>query len=129
MIKEFKDFIARGNVLDLAIAVIMSSSFGAIVSSLVDNILMPIIGALTAGIDFEQIKLTILGVDLGIGLFINAIIKFIIIAFVMFLIIKAFNTMKKEAPKEVVKTKACPACKENIHLDATRCPHCTTIIE
>lgn len=126
MLKEFKEFIERGNVLDLAVAVIMAGAFGAIISSLVDDILMPVIGALVAGIDFKDLVISIGSVDLGIGIFINAIINFLIIAFVMFLIIKAFNKMKKPEPEAAVVEKECPFCKTNIHLDATRCPNCTS---
>ena len=76
---------------------------------------------------FASLKLEIAGVSLGIGLFINAIIKFLIIAFVMFLIIKAFNKMKKEKPAAAPTTKECPHCKSEVHVDATRCPHCTSV--
>ena len=125
MLKEFNDFIKKGNVIDLAIAVIMAGAFGEIVGKLVDGILMPIIGAITAGIDFAAIKLNVLGVDLLVGEFLNSVIKFVIIAFVMFLIVKAFNKMKKEEVAEVT-TKECPHCKSEVHKDATRCPHCTS---
>ena len=126
MIKEFKEFIAKGNVLDLAIGVVIGAAFSAIVSSLVDDIIMPIVGAITAGVDFATLTVNLMGVELGIGLFINAVIKFLIIAFVLFLIVKSFNQFKKKEEAEPEVTKTCPACKETIHIDATRCPHCTT---
>lgn len=127
MLKEFKDFISKGNVIDMAVAVIMASTFGAIVTSLVDDIIMPIIGALIAGIDFKEFTLSVAGVELGVGKFINAIIIFLIVAFVMFLIVKAFNKIKKRKEvEEEVTTKECSFCKTEIHIDATRCPHCTS---
>jgi large conductance mechanosensitive channel len=107
MIEEFRKFIMRGNVIDLAVGVIIGGAFGAIVSTLVDNIIMPPIGMLLSGIDFSAIKITLQAaagdkpeVAIGIGLFLNALIKFVIIAFVLFLIIRAVNaTSKKEAEK------------------------------
>jgi large conductance mechanosensitive channel len=109
MLQEFQKFIMRGNVLDLAVGVIIGAAFGAIVSSLVDNIIMPPIGLILSGIDFSSIKIVLQAADeaakkpevaIGIGVFLNAIIKFVIIAFVLFLIIRAANTMmKKEAEK------------------------------
>ncbi|MBX3063123.1 MAG: large-conductance mechanosensitive channel protein MscL [Anaerolineae bacterium] len=115
MIDEFRKFIMRGNVLDLAVGVIIGAAFGTIVSTLVDNIIMPPIGLLLSGVDFSSIKIVLqqaVGdkpeVALGIGLFLNALIKFIIVAFVLFLIIRSVNAMskKKEAePAAVVPTK------------------------
>lgn len=109
MLQEFQKFILRGNVLDLAVGVIIGAAFGAIVSSLVDNIIMPPIGLVLSGIDFSSIKIVLQAADeaakkpevaIGIGIFLNAIIKFVIIAFVLFLIIRAANAMmKKEAEK------------------------------
>ena len=95
MLKEFKDFIAKGNVIDLAVAVVMATAFGAVVNTFVENIIMPIVGALTAGIDFSKLTVTIAGVEFVIGVFITAVINFIIIAFVMFLVVKASNKFKK----------------------------------
>ncbi len=129
MLKEFKDFISKGNVLDLAVAVIMATAFGAIVKSLVANIIMPIVGALMAGMDFEKFTVKVLGVELGVGIFVSTIINFIIVAFVMFLIIKAFNKAKKkeeEKPAPAPTTKECGFCFSQIHLDATRCANCTS---
>lgn len=115
MIDEFRKFIMRGNVLDLAVGVIIGAAFGAIVSTLVDNIIMPPIGLLLSGVDFSSIKIVLqeaVGdkpeVALGIGLFLNALIKFIIVAFVLFLIIRSVNSMSKKKepePAAVVPTK------------------------
>lgn len=115
MFKGFKDFIAKGNVIDLGVAVVMASAFGAVVTTLVENILMPIIGALTAGVDFSELTLTIAGVELGIGVFLNALITFIIVAFVMYLIVKAVSKVKKPAVVE----EAAPS-KEEVLLTEIR---------
>jgi len=125
MFKEFKEFISKGNVLDMAIGVVMATAFGAIITALVDKILMPIVGAAIAGIDVEKITMTVMGVELGVGVFINAIIKFIIVAFFMFLIIKSFNKLSRKKDEDPT-TKECPHCKTEIHVDATRCPNCTS---
>lgn len=125
MLKEFKEFIARGNVIDMAIGIIMGSAFTAIVTSLVDDILMPIISGLTAGINYEDIVVNIAGASLKIGNFINAIISFLIIALVMFMIVKGLNARHTEEEEEVT-TKDCPYCKSEIPVEATRCPHCTS---
>lgn len=101
MLKEFKDFISGGNMLEVAVGLIMASTFGAIIKSLVDNILMPLVGAAVSGIDFKDWVVNVAGVDLGIGIFINAIITFLITGFIMFLIIKAFNKVRKQ--EEVVE--------------------------
>lgn len=125
MLKEFKEFIARGNVIDMAIGIIMGSAFTAIVTSLVDDILMPIISGLTAGINYEDIVVNIAGASLKVGNFINAIISFLIIALVMFMIVKALNSRHADEEEEVT-TKDCPFCKSEIPVEATRCPHCTS---
>lgn len=129
MFKEFKEFIARGNVLDMAIGIIMGSAFTAIVTSMVDDILMPIISGLTAGIDYEDLVVNVAGASLKIGNFINAIISFLIIAFVMFLIVKALNTLHKEKEVEEETEKVCPYCKTSIAIDASRCPNCTSKLD
>lgn len=126
MLKEFKEFIARGNVIDMAIGIIMGSAFTAIVKSLVDDILMPIISGLTAGINYEDIVVNIAGASLKVGNFINAIISFLIIALVMFMIVKALNARHAGEEEEEVTTKDCPFCKSEIPVEATRCPHCTS---
>ena len=128
MLKEFKNFIARGNVLDMAIGIIMGSAFTAIVKSMVDDILMPIISGLTAGIDYEDVVVNVAGASLKVGNFINAVISFIIIAFVMFMIVKAINSLHKEEVKEETE-KECPYCKSSIPIKASRCPHCTSKLD
>ena len=128
MWKEFKEFISKGNVIDLAVGLIMGSAFTAIVKAVVDGILMPIISGLTAGVDYEDIVLNFFGAKLQIGSVINAVITFLIISLFLFLIVKALNKAKKE---EVVEetTKVCPHCKSEIDIEATRCPHCTSKLE
>lgn len=129
MFKEFKEFIARGNVLDMAIGIIMGSAFTAIVTSMVDDILMPVISGLTAGIDYQDIVFNVGGASLKVGNFINAIISFLIIAFVMFLIVKGLNSLHKEEKEEEVTEKECPYCKSSIPVEASRCPHCTSKLD
>jgi large conductance mechanosensitive channel len=145
MIKEFKEFILRGNVLDLAVGIIIGTAFSAIVKSFVADILMPPIGMLLGGVDFTEIFFALDGksydslavaqeagaATINLGLFINAIIGFLIVAFVLFLIIRQVNRLKKEekveeeAPKEPT-TKNCPYCQMEIAIKASRCPHCTS---
>lgn len=128
MLKEFKEFIQRGSVLDMAVGVILGAAFKAIVDVLVEGILMPLVGAATAGINFDSWVVTVAGVDLAVGMLISKIISFLIVAFILFLIIKAFNKMHREEEpvEEAPTTKECPYCKTEIALDATRCPHCTS---
>lgn len=131
MFKEFKEFIARGNVVDMAIGLVMGSAFTAIVNAVVDNILMPIISGLTAGVNYEDIVLTIGGSTLKIGLVINAIISFLIISLFMFFVVKAINAMRrdKDEVEKAPTTKTCPYCHSEIPVDAIRCPHCTSKLE
>ncbi|EGC84761.1 large conductance mechanosensitive channel protein MscL [Anaerococcus hydrogenalis] len=128
MWKEFKEFISKGNVVDLAIGLIMGSAFTAIVKAVVDGILMPIISGLTAGVDYEDIVLNFFGAKLQIGSVINAIITFLIISLFLFIIVKTLNKTKKEEVEEET-TKICPHCKSEIDIEATRCPHCTSKLE
>ena len=128
MWKEFKEFISKGNVVDLAIGLIMGSAFTAIVTAVVDGILMPIISGLTAGVDYEDLAVNFFGAKLQIGSVINAIITFLIISLFLFLIVKALNKAKKEEVVEYT-TKICPHCKSEIDLEATRCPNCTSKLE
>lgn len=139
MLNEFKEFIKKGNAMQVAIGFVMGAAFQGIVKSLVDDLIMPIIGLLTGGIDFVNKFVALDGnaydtyqaaVDAGAavfayGKFINAILNFIIIAFILFLIVKAMNKMQKEEEAEVT-TKVCPHCQTEIPLAATRCPHCTS---
>lgn len=98
MLKEFREFIMKGNVIDLAVAVIIGAAFGAIINSLVNDILMPIIGAILTGIDFSSLAITVGAANIAYGKFINAVVLFLIVAFILFLIVRSFNKMRKPAP-------------------------------
>ena len=127
-LKEFREFVMRGNVLDLAVAVIIGGAFGKIVSSLVNDILMPLIGLALGGINFSDLTSNIGEVVVQWGAFVQAIVDFLIIALVIFLIVKVANATKKKedaAPKEPT-SKDCPYCISAISIEATRCPHCTS---
>ena len=125
MLKEFREFAIRGNVMDLAVAVIIGAAFGKIVTSLVDNILMPLIGLVMGGVNFSGLNTQIGGAVIEWGLFIQSIIDFIIIAFVIFLIVRAINRLKRDEPTTPT-TKECPQCFTTIPLKAARCPNCTS---
>ena len=137
-VKEFKKFAMRGNVIDMAVGIIIGASFGKIVDSLVKDILMPPIGLLLGKVDFSDLKLVLTQgenpVSINYGLFINAIISFLIVAFAVFILIKAINKLQEKMLKEEAKaeakaeptTKTCPHCCTEIPLKATRCPHCTS---
>lgn len=134
-LKEFKEFISKGNVLDMAIGIIIGGAFTTIVSSLVDDIINPILG-LFGGMNFDQYSLTLLGdATIYYGKFITAIIKFLIIALVIFVIMKFINgtasklTHKKEEAEAEPTTKKCPYCMSEIDIKASRCPHCTSQLE
>ncbi len=126
---EFKAFISKGNVMDMAVGIIIGGAFTAIVTSLVEDVISPILG-IFGGMDFSDIAFTINGSPIGIGKFITAVINFLLIAFVLFNIIKAINKMqsavKPKEPEAAPTTKICPFCKSEIAIDATRCPHCTS---
>jgi large conductance mechanosensitive channel len=140
MLKEFKDFIMKGNVIDLAVAVIIGIAFGAIVSSLVNDIIMPVIGQLTGKINFTDLFINLSGgsyptlaaakaagaATINYGVFINAIINFLIVAFVIFLVVRQINKMKKAPAPAAPTTKDCPYCFTQIPIPATRCPNCTS---
>jgi large conductance mechanosensitive channel len=128
MLKEFKAFVMRGNVLDLAVAVIIGGAFGKIIGSLVNDILMPLIGLLLGGVNFADLMVTVGAADVKYGVFIQAIVDFLVIAFVIFLIVKTANSMKKESPAAPAEptTKECPHCFTTIPIKATRCPNCTS---
>ena len=144
MFKEFKEFAIKGNAIDLAVGVIIGAAFGSIVTSLVKDILMPPIGLITGGLDFSN-KFLILkdapdgaffatpadavkagAITWNYGAFITAIINFAIVAFCIFLVVRALNRMKRPAPDAPPVTKDCTACQMTISAKATRCPHCTT---
>ncbi len=126
MLKEFKDFAMRGNVMDLAIAVIIGGAFGKIIASLVNDILMPLIGLLLGGLDFSGLAFKVKEASINYGLFIQAVVDFLIVAFVIFLLVRTMNKMKKPAPAAEPTTKECPHCFSTIHIKATRCPNCTS---
>ncbi len=128
-INEFKDFAMKGNVMDMAVGIIIGSAFTGIVTSLVDNILSPLIGLLTRG-NFDGLAVDFFGVTLKYGSFIMAVINFLIVAFVLFVIIKAMNKAKslgqKQEEEAEPEVKECPYCMSEIPVKATRCPHCTS---
>jgi large conductance mechanosensitive channel len=140
MLKEFKEFIMRGNVVDLAVAVVIGAAFGSIVTSFVEDVLMPPIGLLLGNVDFSNLFINLSGKDypsvaaakaagaatLNYGIFLNHIINFLIIAFAIFLLIKQINRLQRPAPATAPTTKDCPHCLSTIPLKATRCPHCTS---
>ncbi len=127
-ISEFKTFIMRGNVMDLAVGVIIGGAFSAIVTSLTDDIISPILG-IFGGVNFDQFVLEVNGASIAYGKFITAIINFLIMAFIIFLLVKGINKLmslgkKKEEPAPT--TKKCPYCLSEIDIKATKCPHCTS---
>lgn len=140
MFKEFKTFIMRGSVVDLAIGIIIGGAFGAIITSLVEDVIMPPIGMLLGKVNFSELFVALDGntyesltkaKELGAptinyGLFINTLINFLIIGFVIFLVVKAINKMQKPAPEAAPTTKTCIFCATEIPLAAKRCPHCTS---
>lgn len=129
--KEFKEFISRGNVMDMAVGIIIGGAFTAIVNSLVDDIINPLIGSIFK-MDFTSLVANINGAEVKYGAFIMAIINFLLIAIVLFIIIKSMNKISKMAKKEEPKveeaptTKVCPFCKSEIPIEATKCCHCTS---
>ncbi len=129
LIEEFKEFALRGNVIDLAVGVIIGAAFQNIVTSLTDDIISPLIG-LVANTDFKDVSITVLDVSIKVGSFITAVINFFIMAVVLFALIKVMNSAarlgKKEEAPAAPTTKICPFCKTEIAIDATRCPHCTS---
>lgn len=151
MWKEFKDFAVRGNVVDMAVGIIIGAAFGTIVSSLVKDVIMPPVGMLLGNVDFGNLFImlkpgletlppyaslqdaeTAGAVTINYGRFINNIISFIIVAFSIFMVIKALNNLKRkqeEIPPEAPTTKDCPYCFSKISLSATRCPFCTSELE
>ena len=142
MLKDFREFIARGNAFDLAVGVIIGAAFGGIVTSLVNDVVMPPIGVLLGGIDFSNFFISLKGAAypslaaakaagapvIAYGAFLNTVINFVIVAFVIFMLVRGVNRLKKQppAPEVVPTTKECPLCLSTIPLRATRCAHCTS---
>jgi large conductance mechanosensitive channel len=126
MLKEFKAFIMRGNVLDLAAAVIIAIAFGKIVASLVNDIIMPIVGLVLGGINFSELSLTVGSTVIKWGAFLQTTVEFLIVAFVVFLIVRTANSLKKAPAPADPTTKECPHCFSTISIKATRCPQCTS---
>ena len=129
MLKEFKDFVMRGNVMDLAVAVIIGGAFGKIIASLVNDVLMPLIGLALGGLNFSELAFTVGDAVIKYGAFIQAIVDFIIVALVIFTLVRTMNNMKKKEPAPAPATpttKECPHCFSTISIKATRCPNCTS---
>lgn len=126
MLKEFRAFIERGNVLDLAVAVIIGGAFAKIISSLVTDILTPLIGLIVGGINISGLSFTIGDAVITWGAFVQSIFDFLVIAFVIFLIVRTANKMKKAPPPADPTTKECNFCYSTISIKATRCPNCTS---
>jgi large conductance mechanosensitive channel len=149
MLKEFREFAMRGNVVDMAVGIIIGAAFGSIVSSLVADIIMPPIGLVLGNVDFANLFLTLKegelagpyaalaeaqaagAITINYGLFINTIISFLIIAFAVFLLIRGVNRLQEEepAPPDEPTTKDCPFCFSKIAISASRCPNCTSQLE
>ncbi|MCE9633956.1 MAG: large conductance mechanosensitive channel protein MscL [Methylophilales bacterium] len=149
MLKEFKEFAMRGNVVDMAVGIIIGASFGSIVKSLVDDVIMPPIGLLMGNVDFSNLYLVLKqgsaaaapylsladakkagAVTLNYGLFVNAVVSFMIVAFAVFLLVRSINKMRQEQPAAAAdpSTKPCPRCFSEIAIKATRCPCCTSAL-
>lgn len=140
MLNDFKAFIMRGNVLDLAVAVIIGAAFGGIVTSLVNDVVMPPIGLLLSGMDFKDLFVALNGQSyatlaaakaagapvIAYGVFLNAVINFLIVAFVIFFVVRSANKFQKPAPAATPTTKDCGYCCTAIPIEAKRCPHCTS---
>ena len=140
MVKEFKEFIMRGNVMDMAVGVIVGGAFGAIVNSLVNDVIMPVISLATGKVDFTNLFISLDdnkyatlaaaqeagGSVFAYGSFIQAVIEFLIIALCIFLVVKGVNKLRKPEPEAAPTTKVCPFCKNEVPLEATRCGFCTS---
>jgi len=143
MMKEFKEFAMKGNVLDMAIGIILGLAFGKIVTSLVNDIIMPLVGMLLGDIDFTNLFISLTGQSydtlaeaqaagaptINYGIFINTIIDFLIVAFVIFLLVRQVNRLKRKEEAAPPNAKDCPYCRESIPLQAIRCPHCTSNLD
>jgi len=149
MVKEFREFAVKGNVVDMAVGIIIGGAFGTVVKSMVDDVIMPPIGLLIGNVDFSELFVTLRegatggpyptiaaakeagAVTLNVGLFINSIISFLIVGFAVFMLVKAVNRLRREEPAAPAAPteKPCPHCAMNIPLVATRCPHCTSELQ
>ena len=145
MLKEFKEFAMRGNVMDMAIGIILGTAFGAIVSSAVSDVIMPPLGLFLGGVDFADLYINLSGTEfaslaeaqeagaatINYGVFLNTVLDFLIVAFVIFLAVRQLNRWKRkeEAPPAEPNEKPCPHCAMAIPLAASRCPHCTSSLE
>lgn len=142
MFKEFREFAIKGNAIDLAIGVVIGAAFGRVVTSLVDDLINPVLGLVVGGIDFTNLFLALNGESyptlaaaraagaptLNVGLFINAVISFLIVAFAIFLVVKQINRLKREAPAPAAATRPCPECLSSVAVKARRCPFCTSAL-
>jgi large conductance mechanosensitive channel len=145
MFKEFREFAIKGNAIDLAIGVVIGAAFGRIVTSLVDDLINPVLGLVVGGIDFTNLFVALNGESyptlaaaraagaptLNVGLFINAVISFLIVAFAIFLVVKQINRLKREAPAPAAAapaTRPCPECLSSVAVKARRCPFCTSAL-
>jgi large conductance mechanosensitive channel len=146
MLKAFRDFAMRGNVLDMAVGIIIGAAFGVIVQSLVDDVIMPPIGLLVGGVDMTDLFVTLRqgtppgpylsleqarqagAVTINYGQFLNAVVSFLIVAFAVFMVVRSFERMRREGPPPDPTTKECPHCAMSIPIRATRCPHCTSAV-
>jgi large conductance mechanosensitive channel len=146
MLKEFREFVLRGNVVDMAVGIIIGAAFSAIVASLVNDVIMPPIGLLLGGMDFSNLFILLEdgspagpyasladaqsagAVTINYGLFINAVVSFLIVALVIFLLVRTINRMRREeeAPPAEPTTQECPYCRSTIPVEAVRCPYCTS---
>jgi len=150
MIKEFKEFAVKGNVIDMAVGIVIGAAFGTIVKSLVADVIMPPVGLLLGNVDFSNLFLVLKSgtdgastfanlaeaqaagaVTLNYGLFVNSVVSFLIVSFAIFMVIKNINRLKKEKPAPAAEptTKNCPHCCSTIHIQAVKCPNCTSILQ
>jgi large conductance mechanosensitive channel len=142
MLKDFKTFLMRGNVVDLAVALVLGAAFGAIVTSLVNDIIMPPVGLALRGVDFTNLFVSLSGQSfptlaaakaagaptLNYGLFFNSIVNFVLVALAMFLLVRQVTRLLPPPPPPVASTRECPFCISAVSLKATRCPHCTSAL-
>ncbi len=143
MLEEFKKFAMRGNVVDMAVGIVIGAAFGKIVSSFVKDVLMPPLGKLMGGVDFSNLYINLSegsyaslaaaqeagAATINYGVFINTVLDFLIVAFAIFMVIKAMNKMKKEEPPKEPNTKSCPQCISDIPIAAKRCKFCTSEVD